>query len=193
MAAPAQKTASQTAAVNVDELESLFAVLESSALRRLTAARATEICLIEHRRAHNISIELSGIRKPFPAIKVCRHNPPPPPPLPTLAPPPPPSHHPIRSPSPPSRSATGHPATPSFCSPSRHHHHRTSQSEPACLQLSGPVCTPPLHFTASWAQLPHAYTCCSVLQSIRTFQMEILQCSTSHSIGCEQVRLNAAS
>ena len=44
--------------------------MESSALRKLTKARAAEIQLIEHRRAHNISIELSGIRKPYNEIKV---------------------------------------------------------------------------------------------------------------------------
>jgi hypothetical protein len=44
--------------------------MESSALRKLTKARAAEIQLIEHRRAHNISIELSGIRKPYAEIKV---------------------------------------------------------------------------------------------------------------------------
>jgi hypothetical protein len=56
-------------AVNMEQLESLFAVVENASLRRLTAARAADIQLVEHRRAHNISIELSGIRKPFPAIK----------------------------------------------------------------------------------------------------------------------------
>ncbi len=44
--------------------------MESSALRKLTKARAEEIRLIEHRRAHNISIELSGIRKPYAEIRV---------------------------------------------------------------------------------------------------------------------------
>lgn len=29
---------------------------------------------MEHRRAHNICIELSGIRKPFAEIKVCLHS-----------------------------------------------------------------------------------------------------------------------
>lgn len=57
-------------AVDMDQLESLFAVVENASLRRLTAQRAADIRLVEHRRAHNISIELSGIRKPFPAIKV---------------------------------------------------------------------------------------------------------------------------
>ena len=57
-------------AINYDELESLFQIMESSALRKLTKARAAEIRLIEHRRAHNISIELSGIRKPYSEIRV---------------------------------------------------------------------------------------------------------------------------
>ena len=57
-------------AINYDELEALFQIMESSALRKLTKARAEEIRLIEHRRAHNISIELSGIRKPYADIRV---------------------------------------------------------------------------------------------------------------------------
>ena len=57
-------------AINYDELEALFQIMESSALRKLTKARAEEIRLIEHRRAHNISIELSGIRKPYTEIRV---------------------------------------------------------------------------------------------------------------------------
>ena len=57
-------------AINYDELETLFQIMESSALRKLTKARVAEIRLIEHRRAHNISIELSGIRKPYNEIRV---------------------------------------------------------------------------------------------------------------------------
>ena len=60
----------QQQVVNIEQLESLFAVVENASLRRLTAQRAADIQLVEQRRAHNISIELSGIRKPFPAIKV---------------------------------------------------------------------------------------------------------------------------
>ena len=39
-------------------------------LRRKGASRPEEVRLVEHRRAHNICIELSGIRKPFAEIKV---------------------------------------------------------------------------------------------------------------------------
>ncbi|KAK9825141.1 hypothetical protein WJX81_003866 [Elliptochloris bilobata] len=55
--------------LDFDQLESLFQVTESGALRKLAAGRCTEIRLIEHRRAHNICIELAGIRLPFAAIK----------------------------------------------------------------------------------------------------------------------------
>lgn len=48
-------------------------VAESGALRKLAAGRCAEIRLIEHRRAHNICIELAGIRLPFAAIKACPH------------------------------------------------------------------------------------------------------------------------
>lgn len=40
-------------------------------MRKLTRVRSQEISLVEHRRAHNICIELSGIRMPFADIKVC--------------------------------------------------------------------------------------------------------------------------
>lgn len=43
--------------------------MENGALRKLTVTRAQEISLVEHRRAHNICIELSAIRKPFREIK----------------------------------------------------------------------------------------------------------------------------
>lgn len=39
-------------------------------MRKLVRTRSEEILLVEHRRAHNICIELAGIRLPFPAIKV---------------------------------------------------------------------------------------------------------------------------
>ena len=45
-------------------------ILENTALRRLAKNRSNEILLVEHRRAHNICIELSGIRMPFAQIKV---------------------------------------------------------------------------------------------------------------------------
>jgi hypothetical protein len=47
-------------------------ILENNTLKRLAAgAKANdEVRLVEHRRAHNICIELSGIRKPFAEIKV---------------------------------------------------------------------------------------------------------------------------
>ncbi|KAK9817525.1 hypothetical protein WJX74_007435 [Apatococcus lobatus] len=60
---------SRAAPLNFAELESLFQIMENGALRRLARVRSTEISLIEHRRAHNICIELSGIRLPFPEIK----------------------------------------------------------------------------------------------------------------------------
>ena len=39
-------------------------------MHKLVRTRSEEILLVEHRRAHNICIELAGIRLPFPAIKV---------------------------------------------------------------------------------------------------------------------------
>ena len=44
--------------------------MENKTLRKLVRTRGEEILLVEHRRAHNICIELAGIRLPFPAIKV---------------------------------------------------------------------------------------------------------------------------
>ena len=56
--------------IDFEELESLFQILENSAAaKRIGNARADEIRLVEQRRAHNICIELSGIRKPFAEIK----------------------------------------------------------------------------------------------------------------------------
>ena len=48
--------------MDYDDLEALFAIIESSALRRLVAARAHEVRLVEHKRAHNICIVLAGRR-----------------------------------------------------------------------------------------------------------------------------------
>lgn len=45
-------------------------IMENKTVRKLVRTRAEEILLVEHRRAHNICIELAGIRLPFPAIKV---------------------------------------------------------------------------------------------------------------------------
>ena len=39
-------------------------------MKKLVKVRSEEILLIEHRRAHNICIELAGVRMPFPDIKV---------------------------------------------------------------------------------------------------------------------------
>lgn len=56
--------------IDFTELESLFQILETTSVAvTQKAARPEEIRLVEHRRAHNICIELSGIRKPFPEIK----------------------------------------------------------------------------------------------------------------------------
>ena len=58
--------------IDFEELESLFQILENSAATRkvgTTSRFEQEVRLVEHRRAHNISIELSGIRKPFAEIK----------------------------------------------------------------------------------------------------------------------------
>lgn len=44
-------------------------ILENNTLKKLGKARVDEITLIEHRRAHNISIELSGIKLSFEGIK----------------------------------------------------------------------------------------------------------------------------
>ena len=45
-------------------------IMENKAMRKLAKVRSEEILLIEHRRAHNICIELAGVRMPFNAIKV---------------------------------------------------------------------------------------------------------------------------
>lgn len=45
-------------------------IMESSAMRKLVRARVEEILLVEHRRAHNICIELASIRLAHPAIAV---------------------------------------------------------------------------------------------------------------------------
>ncbi|KAL0019924.1 hypothetical protein WJX77_010272 [Trebouxia sp. C0004] len=55
--------------LNFAELESLFQILENTAFRKLATTRSAAISLVEHRRAHNICIELSGIRMPFADIK----------------------------------------------------------------------------------------------------------------------------
>lgn len=44
-------------------------MLEAKAIKK-AGPKDDEVRLIEHRRAHNILIELSGIRKPFDEIKV---------------------------------------------------------------------------------------------------------------------------
>ena len=44
-------------------------IMENEAMRKLAEGRSEEILLIEHRRAHNICIELAGVRMPFTAIK----------------------------------------------------------------------------------------------------------------------------
>ena len=46
--------------IDYDEIDALFAIIESSALRRLVAQRAHEVRLVEHKRAHNICIVLAG-------------------------------------------------------------------------------------------------------------------------------------
>ena len=48
----------------------MLQIMENKTLRKLVRTRSEEILLVEHRRAHNICIELAGIRLPFPAIKV---------------------------------------------------------------------------------------------------------------------------
>jgi hypothetical protein len=55
--------------IDFEELENLFQILETSVAKRIGKPKQDEVRLIEHRRAHNISIELSGIRKPFSDIK----------------------------------------------------------------------------------------------------------------------------
>jgi hypothetical protein len=45
-------------------------IMENSALRKLVRARCEEILLVEHRRAHNICIELASLRMPHADIAV---------------------------------------------------------------------------------------------------------------------------
>lgn len=47
--------------INPTELEALFGLIESAPLRRLVARQAREVRLVEHARAHNIAIVLSGV------------------------------------------------------------------------------------------------------------------------------------
>ena len=49
-------------------------ILENNTLKKLGKGRVDEITLIEHRRAHNISIELSGIKLSFEEIKVWEYQ-----------------------------------------------------------------------------------------------------------------------
>ena len=51
-------------------------IMENKAMRKLAKGRSEEILLIEHRRAHNICIELAGVRMPFTAIKARPLQPP---------------------------------------------------------------------------------------------------------------------
>lgn len=44
-------------------------IMENKAMKKLAKVRCEEILLIEHRRAHNICIELAGVRMPFTDIK----------------------------------------------------------------------------------------------------------------------------
>ena len=56
--------------IDFEELESLFQILEiSNVAKQVGSTKVEEIRLVEQRRAHNICIELSGIRKPFAEIK----------------------------------------------------------------------------------------------------------------------------
>ena len=43
-------------------------------MKKLAKVRCEEILLIEHRRAHNICIELAGVRMPFADIKVSSNS-----------------------------------------------------------------------------------------------------------------------
>ncbi|EFN59313.1 hypothetical protein CHLNCDRAFT_137684 [Chlorella variabilis] len=54
--------------LDLRQLESLFQIMEAKAIKR-GGPKEDEVRLVEHRRAHNILIELSGIRKPFDEIK----------------------------------------------------------------------------------------------------------------------------
>lgn len=49
-------------------------IMENKAMKKLVKVRNEEILLIEHRRAHNICIELAGVRMPFSDIKVSHHT-----------------------------------------------------------------------------------------------------------------------
>jgi len=54
--------------LNLSQLEDMFQILESKAAKKPKKGD-NEIRIVEHRRAHNIGIELSGIRKPFAEIR----------------------------------------------------------------------------------------------------------------------------
>jgi len=74
-AAAAAAAAATNGGVTLDvaQLEALFAVLEARARggagSGAQASRPAEVRLVDHRRAHNICIELAGIRLPFPVIR----------------------------------------------------------------------------------------------------------------------------
>ena len=71
-AAAASRSAKAPVQLDMDALESLFRVVEAQAVvggGGSTPAKPARVELVEHRRAHNICIELAGIRLPFPAIK----------------------------------------------------------------------------------------------------------------------------
>ena len=57
----------------LNERSCALQIMENKAMKKLVKVRNEEILLIEHRRAHNICIELAGVRMPFPDIKVFDH------------------------------------------------------------------------------------------------------------------------
>ena len=60
--------------INFDELESMFQILEVKSSRKSQTNKVEEVRFVDQKRAYMISIELSGIRKPFSDIKEALMN-----------------------------------------------------------------------------------------------------------------------
>ncbi|GAX76894.1 hypothetical protein CEUSTIGMA_g4340.t1 [Chlamydomonas eustigma] len=65
------ESSSATIQLDYDDLEALFAIIESSALRKLVAQRANEVRFVELKRAHHICIVLAGLHMSFSEVREC--------------------------------------------------------------------------------------------------------------------------
>ena len=60
--------------INFNELENMFQILEVKSCKKSQSKRLEEVRFVDQKRAYMISIELSGIRKPFSEIKEALMN-----------------------------------------------------------------------------------------------------------------------